>query len=221
MKTNVTFLLDRTGSMQSIKADTIGGFNEFITTLKSSGEEIEFTLLQFDTLSLDKTYIKVPIGSVMPLTDETYQPRSGTPLIDAAYKTIMAVTDEPDTKQVICIQTDGEENASREYTTAQLKKLIEERQAKGWQFMFLGVGIDAYGTASSYGISASTTVSGGRDYIRQSMRASASATVRYAAGTAPDVSYTIAEKMSAGDKDLKMDKTPPAPQPPVVPDFSL
>src|SRR5215207_8666179 len=127
--TLVTFLLDRTGSMQSIKDDTIGAFNAYLATLKKGGDGIEFSFLQFDSISIDKVCVNRPVAEVAPLTDETFEPRASTPLIDAAYATIEAVGEavakrEAMPKVVICIQTDGLENASTEHTWAELNLLI-------------------------------------------------------------------------------------------------
>jgi hypothetical protein len=106
-----TSTLDRTGSMERIRDDTIGGFNAYIDGLKGDGAAgIEFTLVQIDSMSIDKIYVAVPIAEVARLSRETYEPRASTPLIDAAYKTITAVeaslVGAPAAKVVICIQTD-------------------------------------------------------------------------------------------------------------------
>ena len=91
-RTLVTFLLDRTGSMEAIRDDTIGGFNTYLDTLQGDGgANIEFTLVQFDSMSIDKICVAAPIAHVHKLNRDTYQPRASTPLIDAAYKTIEAV----------------------------------------------------------------------------------------------------------------------------------
>jgi hypothetical protein len=159
----VTFLLDRTGSMEAIRDDTIGGFNTYLDTLKGDGRaNIEFTLVQFDSMSIDKICVATPVAQVEKLTRDTYQPRASTPLIDAAYKTIEAVeaslATHPAEKIVICIQTDGHENASTEHDWNELNALVKEKAAKGWQFNFMGVGIDAYDQGARMGIPAAATV---------------------------------------------------------------
>ncbi len=111
-RTLVTFLLDRTGSMEAVRGDTIGGFNTYLDTLKGDGSaDVAFTLVQFDSMSIDKICVAEPVARVAKLTRDTYQPRASTPLIDAAYKTIEAVeaslVSRPAEKVVICIQTDG------------------------------------------------------------------------------------------------------------------
>src|ERR1700761_6897983 len=111
--TLVTFLLDRTGSMLHCKGATIEGFNAYIDGLREGDEaEILFTFLQFDSMSLDKVHVAVPIADVPHLTDETFVPRAQTPLIEAATKTINAVATSLEKydlkpKVVVCFQTDG------------------------------------------------------------------------------------------------------------------
>src|SRR5689334_15263468 len=91
-RTLAHFLPDRTGPKEAIRDDTIGGFNAYLDGLKGGDDaEIDFTLIQFDSVSIDKICVAAPVASVAKLTRETYQPRASTPLIDAAVKTINAV----------------------------------------------------------------------------------------------------------------------------------
>jgi hypothetical protein len=127
--------------MEPIRDDTIGAFNTYLEALKT-GDEIYFTLLQFDSMSVDKVHVNEPVANIPKLTRETFVPRASTPLIDAAYETIKAVersvSGNPATKVVICIQTDGQENASTQHSWAELNALIKEKTAAGWQFNFMG-----------------------------------------------------------------------------------
>src|SRR5262245_60445054 len=139
-RTLVTFLLDETGSMESIKDDTIGGFNSYLGSLKAEAAAIDFTLIKFDSRRIEKICVAVPVSQVAELTLENYQPGASTPLIDAACKTIRAVEKSlkgGNPKVVVCIQTDGHENASTEHTWDELNALIREKTAAGWQFNFL------------------------------------------------------------------------------------
>ena len=217
-KTLVTFLLDRTGSMQRIKQDTIGAFNAYLDGLKAEKDaKIDFTLLQFDSVSLDKMCVAVPVSHAPKLDNANYQPRAWTPLIDASYKTIKAVEESlngsKDTKVVICIQTDGDENASHEYTWEQLNNLIKEKTALGWQFNFMGASIDAYKQAGKMGIGVGSTISyNSLDPVMtmSNFASRASATAAYATGTRSDMTFTAAEKLAAGDvydPDLKKKST--------------
>lgn len=207
-RTLVTFLLDRTGSMEAIRDDTIGGFNAYLDGLKGDGDaKIDFTLIQFDSMSIDKICVAVPVAEVAKLTRETYQPRASTPLIDAAVKTINAVeaslVGKPETKVVICIQTDGQENSSTEHTWDELNALVKEKSAKGWQFNFMGVGIDAYDQGARMGIAPDSTMAyDHRDpaAVRAAFAGSAQSARRYATGAAPTAAYAPAEKAAAGDR---------------------
>jgi hypothetical protein len=156
----VMFLLDRTGSMERIKATTIESFNGYLAELRER-PEIEFSLLQFDSTSTDVLYFRAPIGEVPGLTDESFQPRHSTPLIDAAVATIRKAQDvyRPIDRVIITILTDGFENASVEHRMADLAALVKEATAWGWQFVFLGAGMDAYADAGRAGILAAKTVS--------------------------------------------------------------
>jgi hypothetical protein len=90
-RTIVRFLLDRTGSMDKIKAETIGGFNAYLDKLEhDAGDLLEFTLLQFDSVSIDKLHIGASLANVKRLTPESFQPRAYTPRIDASVATITA-----------------------------------------------------------------------------------------------------------------------------------
>ena len=139
----VSFLLDETGSMQEIKRDTMGGFNEYVETLKKGGGNIAFSLMSFNSNETKSRYVAEPIEKVASLTDDNYRPAAMTPLIDASVKIIKATakavkkrSDEP--LVLVVIQTDGYENVSEKYTAADLAKLVKEKTEKGWQCVFLG-----------------------------------------------------------------------------------
>jgi len=206
-RTLVTFLLDRTGSMEPIRDDTIGAFNAYLESLQRGGEAIDFTFLQFDSMSIDKLYVAVPVGEVPRLSRETYEPRASTPLIDAAYKTVKAVEEQlkeaPSTKVVICFQTDGQENASTEHGWDELNALIKEKAALGWQFNFMGVGIDAYEQGGRMGIAPQATLA--YDHLdKQATHAAFSASAEnarsFASGAAPSTAYSPAQKQGSGDR---------------------
>lgn len=165
-ETYIAVLLDRSGSMQSVKDDTIGGFNQFIREQKAAGDNALLTLVQFDTGGIDVIHESSPIKDVPDLNHETYRPRGGTPLLDALGETIhstgralAAIPEDvrPD-KIVFVIITDGQENASREHTKTSVKQLIEQQSNQyNWQFVYLGANQDAFGEAGSMGISRAAT----------------------------------------------------------------
>ena len=152
----VSFLLDETGSMQEIKRDTMGGFNEYVETLKKGGGNIAFSLMSFNSNETKSRYVAEPIEKVASLTEDNYRPAAMTPLIDASVKIIKATakavkkrSDEP--LVLVVIQTDGYENVSEKYTATDLAKLVKEKTKAGWQFVFLGAGLDAFDAARSAG----------------------------------------------------------------------
>lgn len=211
--TLVTFLLDRTGSMEPIKSQTIEAFNAYLATLQAERDaKIEFSLIQFDSVSVDRICVGLPVRDVPLLTTKTYVPRGLTPLIDAAMETINAVErllanrvdltqrrDNP--RVVICIQTDGQENASTRHTWNTLRETITAKQLAGWQFNFMGAGIDAYREASFMGVAHSHTVSYSTDsaHTHNVFVASASNTANFAAGRSSSTGYTGLQKREAGD----------------------
>lgn len=203
--TLVTFLLDRSGSMNYGKDDTIGGFNAYIDGLKKDGA-IKFSFLQFDSISLDTVCKNKPIKDVPHLTAETFQPRGGTPLIDACYATIEAVAealshrdDKP--KVIVVFQTDGQENASRIHGWHDLNDLIKAKTEAGWQFNFMGASIDAYQQAAAMGVSSVNTVSYGvgQANVMNAFTATADNSVRYSTGLASSTQYSVQQKSASGD----------------------
>lgn len=145
--TNIHFILDKSGSMISVREATISGFNEYIQSLKG---KFKFTLTLFDTEVL--TGPTEGIESVDKLTPSTYQPGGNTALYDAVCLTLNKVKDS-EGKNLVVIMTDGEENSSKEYTEKEMKKMVEELEAKeNWSFVYLGANVDVYKNAQKFGI---------------------------------------------------------------------
>lgn len=148
----VSFLLDRSGSMQTVKSDVIGGFNAFLKEQRAAEGKCRFVLTLFDTQEID-TEDFADVRDVDELTESSYVPRSGTPLLDAIGETVRRIDNLGDVGRVLfVIYTDGQENSSHEFNRAAVKALIEERQSRDWDFIFLGAGIDAYAEAGALGI---------------------------------------------------------------------
>ena len=160
--THIAVLLDRSGSMGAVKDETISGFNYFLKEQKAVGDNAFFTLVQFDSESTDVVHEARPVRDVPDLNQDTYQPRGGTPLLDAlgatinsTGKTLAAIPEanRPD-KVVFVVITDGEENASHKFTKIQVKEMIDHQTAKyNWQFVYLGANQDAFAEAGAVGIS--------------------------------------------------------------------
>lgn len=146
------FILDRSGSMETCRDDTIGGFNAFLREQQADGGTL--TLILFDN-EYQVLYERKPIGEVEPLTDRTFVPRGSTALLDAIGKTIKSTTSSSPT---VVILTDGYENSSNEYTKAHIKDLVEQKTKDGWTFVYLGANQDAFAEAGQLGIGAECTV---------------------------------------------------------------
>jgi hypothetical protein len=217
----VTFILDSTGSMESKKGATLEGFNTYLTGLKKdqkdNGGKVEFTLVEFDSArGVRKTHFKRPVEEVPSLTEESYTTDGMTPLVDAAFNTIRALEAAIDQEKqkpedvVVCIQTDGEENYSREHTWASLKELIDAKIKAGWHFNFMGAGIDAYKQANMMGIGASNTVSYSIDAAstRMAFAATTNNLAAVRSGAKADMSYTASQKAASGDKFTGVAGTP-------------
>jgi uncharacterized protein YegL len=160
--TDITIVLDRSGSMASVKDDTIGGFNQFVADQKQVPGTGKITLVQFDD-QYESVYRSVPLASAPSLTPATFVPRGSTALLDAIGRTIdetgarFSATAEPDRpgKVVFVILTDGMENASRTFTLAKINEMIAlQRDVYKWQFIFLGANQDAIATAAAMQIPA-------------------------------------------------------------------
>lgn len=147
----VNFILDKSGSMSTVKSATISGFNEYIQNLRNDKKvDYKLTLTLFDT-KVEKLYDAKPLKDIKNLTEDTYGPSGMTALYDAACHAIKEVKNEKNYKRVITvIMTDGEENSSVEYTEETFKKLIDEK--RDWTFAFLGANQDSYAKAQRYGI---------------------------------------------------------------------
>lgn len=208
-KTLVTLLLDRSGSMGRLRRQTIDAINAWTGELRGSGLDIRFSQVHFDfhqEMCLERLHVGKKISEVPVMTEADFQPRGMTPLIDAAVDTINAVKasieGKKNVKVIIAIQTDGEENCSTRHTWAQLKILIDERQQDGWEFVFMGAGINAYQQGALMGIGAGKTISYGNDAgaTREAFRSTAMNTVAYASGLKADLSYSSVQKAAAGDR---------------------
>lgn len=161
--TDITVVLDRSGSMSAIKKDVIGGYNSFLKAQKDVEGEAIITLITFDTASPQEVVQnRVAIKDAAMLGDENFMPRGGTPLYDAIGMAItntgvkLAAMEEKDRpeKVVFVIITDGEENSSREFDKQAVKAMIEtQTNVYKWEFVFLAANQDAMQTGTSMGFS--------------------------------------------------------------------
>ena len=169
MKKNLTeiiFILDRSGSMSGLEADTIGGFNSMIEKQKKADGEAVISTVLFDNVS-EVIHDRVSVLDIQPMTDKDYTVRGCTALLDAIGGAIhhignihkYARAEDVPEHTLFVITTDGMENASRHYNAERVKQMIERQKARyGWEFLFLGANIDAVETARHFGIGADRAV---------------------------------------------------------------
>lgn len=172
MKKNLTelvFILDKSGSMSGLEKDTIGGFNSLLDQQRKVDGECVITTVLFDN-RYELLHDRIDIRAVQPITGKEYFVGGSTALLDAIGKTIHKIgavqknttEDYRAEKVMFVIITDGEENASRNYSSIQIREMIQRQKERyGWEFIFLGANIDAVETAGRFGIDADRAV----DYV--------------------------------------------------------
>ena len=207
--TEIVFILDRSGSMSGLEADTIGGFNSMIEKQKKEAGEALISTVLFDNFS-EVIHDRIPVGRVEPMTDREYYVRGCTALLDAIGGAIHHIGNihkharEEDVPEhtLFVITTDGMENASRRYDSETVKKMIERQKAKyGWEFLFLGANIDAVETASRFGIGADRAVNYHSDHqgtqLNYEVLSEAVSTVRCSAALGTEWTKRIDEDYEA------------------------
>ena len=158
--TELVFILDRSGSMSGLEADTIGGFNAMIEKQKREPGAALVSTVLFSNES-EVIHDRLPLDRVPPMTEREYFPRGCTALLDAVGGAIHHIgnvhkyarrEDVPE-RTLFVITTDGLENASRRYDYAAVRRMIERQKERyGWEFLFLGANIDAAREAARFGI---------------------------------------------------------------------
>lgn len=158
--TEIMFILDRSGSMSGLESDTIGGFNALIQKQKDNPDDAAITTVLFDD-EIKVLHHHANIHSIQPMNENDYQVRGTTALLDAVGQSIVNMDlyqkELPPSMRakhvMVVITTDGLENASRQFTHARVKQLIERQKALyNWEFIFLGANMDALLQARSFGI---------------------------------------------------------------------
>lgn len=188
---HVSIVLDRSGSMQIIKKDIIGGFNTFIEDQKKVEGKMSVSLLTFDVQPFDYVYELIDLSQVKPLDDRTYQPRGGTALNDAFAQLInqtgaklaeMPDAERPERVLFVCI-SDGEENSSREYDSAKLKSLIEHQKEKyNWEFLYIGANQDSQEEGKTRGIKHAFNFAADKEGTEAMYSTLSASTVKYRRG---------------------------------------
>jgi hypothetical protein len=162
--THISLVLDRSGSMQTMRDDAIGGFNAFLADQQAFPGEATFTFAQFND-SYELIYPFANLQEVEPLTRETFVPSGTTALLDAIGKCMnetgkhlaaMPESARPE-KVIFTILTDGQENSSREFSLGQIKGMITHQQeVYNWVFIFLAANQDAFSSATRLGVNLKT-----------------------------------------------------------------
>lgn len=201
--TDITLVVDRSGSMESIREDAEGGINAFLRKQAEQPGNAMLTLVQFDT-DYEFAHQGVSIGSV-----PSYQlvPRGSTALLDAVGRAItetgMRLASMPESNRpglvVFVVMTDGLENSSHEYTLERVREMIEHQQSKyNWQFTFLGADQDAFASGGAMGFAAAGTANVAKAKVGTAYRATSDkvARMRRAASTGEEIcnSFTQSER---------------------------
>jgi hypothetical protein len=155
-------ILDKSGSMESIRTEAINGYNETLGSIKATQlkfmdtQEHYVSLAAFCDCGIDMIYDMTPIKDADKLTKEKYDPCCCTPLFDAIGKTVKTlkkkIADVEDSAVLVTIITDGYENSSKEWDGKAVAKLIEECKEEGWMFSFIGAGEDVVKVATTISI---------------------------------------------------------------------
>lgn len=164
--TELVFILDRSGSMAGLEADTIGGFNSMIEKQKKQDGKCYVSTVLFDD-RIEVVHDRVELHSVNKMTEDDYFVRGCTALIDAIGSSIRHIAnihkyarpeDVPQNTMFV-ITTDGMENASHQFSSDEVKRMIKKEKEKyGWEFIFIGANIDAVETAKQFGIGSDRAV---------------------------------------------------------------
>ena len=199
-KTEIVLIVDRSGSMASIKKDIEGGFKTFLEKQKALPGEANVTYYQFDDKH-ERVFELKPLSEVEGIT---IVPRGSTALLDATGRAINEVggrlartsEDERPENVIVVVLTDGEENASREFKIEKIKEMVKHQQEKyNWRFIFLGANFDAISAGASYGFTGGTTMSFATDSksILCAVSSASDATSHYRSLGTKGVDYSFSE----------------------------
>lgn len=220
-KSLITIILDTTSSMESRVEATIAGLNEYIDGLRTTPTDTRISLVTFrapmekigyhynlgkvDALQLDAVLVAEEIKSVRKLTAADMVCDGFTPLLQAIKATITKVEESLGARRnvipIVVIQTDGEENASFNTSNEEIKALIAAKEKAGWQFVFMGCGINAYTQGHLMGLVSESTMSYRDDVAstRSAFQSTSEITRSYLSGASASMAYSSNQKAAAGD----------------------
>lgn len=158
---HITVILDRSGSMETVRSDTVGGINAFLREQQDTSGEGTLTLVQFDSQGpYDVLCRAMPLRDVMPLSIDQYVPRGSTPLYDAIGRGISDIDSllgstppawRP-TNLLLVIVTDGQDNCSREFSRGDVGRLLNARKKQGWHVIYLSSDLGSLKDARDLGV---------------------------------------------------------------------
>lgn len=185
----IEVVIDRSGSMGMVATDAIGGYNQWLSDQQALPGEANLTLTLFDHEHNTRTTCR--LQDATPLDAEQYVPRGSTALNDAMGRALARLEAKNPAKAILVVLTDGQENASKEFTHQQVKDMVGRAQAKGWQIVYLSADINGFLHGMQYGVQAANTL----------QVAASGAGMRAAMGSASqsNTSYRNGGTLSSGD----------------------
>ena len=157
-RSDIIVILDRSGSMQTRRADHEGGLRSFLADAQRLAGDVRLTFVRFDSHDPCEVVLDaVPVADIRP-DMLTLIPRGGTPLLDAVGETLTRYAAKCGEATTVVIITDGEENESRSWKKGAVQDLIKAREAAGWRVLYLGANVDAFAEAGALGVSRATTL---------------------------------------------------------------
>ena len=182
-KTLVVFILDESGSMNSVRLEAVDGFNEYTETLKGDDLPTTMSLITFNTRGLKVVIDTIDIQEIPMMTAYEFRPTGGTPLLDAIGISILQTDEFLEATQdeynvMFTIMTDGHENSSRNFSAEAIKDLINEREDLGWIFTYLGANQNAWAEGRRMGIKSKYASNYQYGDPKEAMRVMAESTMR-------------------------------------------
>lgn len=174
--TDVCIILDESSSMASKYAQTIDAFNQYIEGVRADNSVVNVYVTTFNSSRISHLYDGIPIASIGPLGKEQYRPSGSTPLYDAMGEVLTRMTGA---SMFVVVMTDGQENTSQENNRESIAAMIAEKEALGWDFIFLGADFDAWGNAQHLGVTRGKTLSFSGAQMVEGMQGARAATAAY------------------------------------------
>lgn len=204
--TYVAIVLDESGSMLTVRDETIAAVNAFIESQKKVEGECKVTLQKFSSDVPFPVFVDADVKETPALTTETYNPHGWTALYDAIGSTIQGLglrlaclpEEERPSQVIIVVQTDGDENNSKFYHLGKIKEMMEHQKAiYSWDFVFLGVGPDAFSTGGLLGFDANKTLSYDTKFMRQTLGAVSNYVSSARVGGAKNATFSVADRAAS------------------------